>query len=99
MVRRPPTSTPPPHTTLLRSVNHAAVAILKHVLSPVWTPRKNPQLLGPPMVRICVHRVVVDPKRTVPTRQVLQPRSDVHVTAIRAILRVENDVRAGVSAP
>src|SRR5258708_23880953 len=77
-----------------RSVDHTAVAKFKHPFPPVWTPRKDPQLLGPPMVRICVHRVVADPKTTVPTPQVLHPRSDVHVPAPRAIFPITNNLLA-----
>src|ERR1700687_4189966 len=71
-----------------RSVEHAAVGKLKHPFLPVWTTRKNPQGLRMSLIRICIHRVVADPKRPVLTRQKLQPLSNVHMIALAAILRV-----------
>src|SRR5260370_23035764 len=78
----------PPPAAKHRSVKHGTVVKFKHSFPPLRPPRKNPQRLPRSMIRIRIHRVVAYPKSPVPTRQVLQPVSDVHMPALVAILRV-----------
>src|ERR1035441_5442249 len=72
------------------SVHHAAIQILEHPLPPIRTTRINPQRLLMSLIRVHAERAEVQPERQVMTRQFLQPVRDIHVAALAAILRVQN---------
>src|ERR1700738_397993 len=74
----------------LCAVNHAAIPILKHALSPVRTPRKNPQHLRISLIGIHIERTVIQSERPVLTRHFPQSLRNIHVSALAAILGAKN---------